>query len=311
MGGQMQRNISPADKGQSLERIAAMRRASAEGVSALQGQNPQTFQHRHNQGQAMQRMPLSPQSTVPTREEAPQQSGHRMPPTIPASPGQRGASGAFSPQLMAKSPQPAPVGLPGHVRSPQSSLTRSPLPPPRPVQPNMPRPAQTPPPFMQRPLSPAESSSYRPTAAYRQPAAPFPQQQNMRPLPPAYSGRHTSLSSYPPLAPKPAPGMNVQFSQESQARKQVPLNAVVAGSYSGTQQVPRSPLQRGEPPRQNFQPHVPLSNTPPSPLLAPSSGSGQPFVTSQPGLPGVLGGRNIRPVMGQDSRQASRESFAG
>lgn len=298
MAGQIQRNSGPTDKGQSLERLAAMRRASVEGVSALQGQNLQSFQHHHNQGQVMQRMPLSPQSLGPLRGEPPQQAGHHMPPTLPASPGQKGSSGAFSPQLMTRAPQPAPAG------SPQSALTRSPLPPPRPVQPNMPRPSQTPAPFMQRPLSPAEPSSYRPTAAYRQPAPPFPQQQSMRPAPPAYSGRHTSLSSYPPLAPKPTPGVNVPFSQDSQVRKQIPSNNV-SGSYQSTQQVPRSPLQRGEPTRQNFQP---VPNTPPSPLLATSTG--QRF-TSQPNIPDGLRGRNIRPSMGHDSRQASRESLPG
>lgn len=306
VGGQMQKNIGLTDKGQSLERLAAMRRASAEGMGALQGQNVQAFQHHQNQGPVMQRVPLSPQSPGPQRVEHPLQTGHCMPPTVPASPGQRGAAGTFS-------PQPAPVCLPGNARSPQNPLTRTPLPPPRPVQPNMPRPAQTPPPvgLMQRPLSPAEPSSYRPTAAYRQPTPPFPQQQNMRPLPPAYSGRHTSLTSYPPLAPKPAPGINVQLSQESQARKQVPSNTAIAGSYPGTQQVPRSPLQRGEATRENFQPHVPIPNMPPSPLLAPSMGSGQPFASSQPDLPGGLGIRNIRPGLGQESRQANRESLPG
>lgn len=299
ISGQMQKNISPTDKGQSLERLAAIRRANVEGISALQRQNVQGFKHHQNQGQALQRVPLSPQSAGPQRVEHPQQTGQRMPPMVPASPGQRGAPGT---------PQPAPVCLPGNVRSPQSSLTRTPLPPPRPIQPNMPRPAQTTPPTgpMQRPLSPAEPSSYRPTAAYRQPTPPYPQQQNVRPLPPAYSGRHTSLTSYPPLAPKPAPGMNVQFSQDSQARKQVPSNTAIAGSYPGAQQVPRSPLHRGEATRQTFQPHVPIPNTPSSPLLAPSMGSRQPFASSQPDVPG-----NIRPGLGQDSRQVNREPLPG
>ena len=289
ISGQMQKNSGPTDKGQSLERIAAIRRASVEGMGALQRQNVQGFQHHQNQGQVMQRVPLSPQSTGPQRVEHPQQTGHHMPQMVPASPGQKGAPGT---------PQPAPVCLPGNVRSPQSPLTRTSLPPPRPVQPNMPRPAQTPPPAgPMRPLSPAESTSYRPTASYRQSTPSFPQQQNLRPLPPAYSGRHTSLTSYPPLAPKPAPAMNV---------KQVPSNTANAGSYPVAQQVARSSLHRGEATRQNFQPQVPIPNTPPSPLLAPSMGSRQPFASSQPDLPG-----NIRPGLGQDSRQVNREPLPG
>ena len=299
ISGQMQKNIGPTDKGQSLERLAAIRRASVEGMGALQRQNVQGIQHHQNQGQALQRVSLSPQNAGPQRVGHPQQTGHHMPPMVPASPGQRGAP---------RTPQPAPVCLPGNVRSPQSPLARTPLPPPRPIQPNMPRPAQTTPPTgpMQRHLSPAEPSSYRPTAAYRQSTPPYPQQQNLRPLPPAYSGRHTSLTSYPPLAPKPAPGMNVQFSQESQARKQVPSNTVVAGSYHGAQQVPRSPLHRGEATRQTFQPHVPIPTTPPSPLLSPSMGSREPIASSQPDLPG-----NTRPGLGQDSRQVNREPLPG
>lgn len=306
IGGQTQISIGSTDKAQSLERVAAMRRASVEGANTFQGQNPQAFQH-HNQGQVMQRMPISPQSPGSPRDAHQQQMVHGMPPTVPASPGQRGSPGAFS-------AQPISAGLPANPRSPQIPLVRSPLPSSRPVQPHTPQPAQTPPSagFMQRPISTGEPSSYRPTAAYRPPAPPFPQQQNIRPSPPAYSGRPPYHGSYPPLAPKPAPGVNVQFSQESQLRKQVPSNTAVGGSYPGTPQVPRPPFQRGEATtRQNFPPQAPLPNMPPSPLLSPSSRSGQPFMSSQSDLPGGVGGRNIRPAPVKDSRQASREPFAG
>ena len=309
MGGQMQRNIVPLDKNQSLERLAAMRRASVEGVNASPGQNSQSFPN-HNQGQAMQRIPLPPQSPGPPREANHQQiaypvQGHRMPQTVPITPGQRATPDA---QLMAKSPQPSRGGIAGNVHPPPSPLSRSPLPPPRPIQPPTARPDQTPPPgFMPRTPSPAEPSSYQTTAAYRQPAPSYPQQQNIRPAPPAYNSRPAFHGNYPPLAPKPAPGMNVQLTQQSQPRNQVPSNSTaVAGRYPGSPAVPSSPLQQ-----QNFQPQVPPSNLPPSPLLSSSLSSGQPFGSSQRELPGGFASRDIRPTVAQDSRQATKRPLTG
>lgn len=287
IGGQIQRSLGPTDKAQTLERVAAMRRASVEGSNALQAQNPQVLQH-HTHGQIMQRMPISPQSPGPPRGDQ-QQMAHSMPSTVQASPAQ---------SIRAVVPR-SPV-------SPQMPLVRSPLPTTRPTQPLTSQPTQTPPSvgFMQRPVTAAEPSSYRPTAAYRQPAPAFPQQQSIRPAPPAYSGRPLYHGAYPPLAPKPAPGVNVQFSQENQLRKQVSSSTAVSGSHPGTPQVPRPSFPRGDvATRQTFPPHVPVVNTPPSPVLPPSSRSGQPFRSSQPDLSGVHSGRNIRPGPVKESRQ--------
>lgn len=313
MGGQViQRTIVPSDKEQSRERLAAVRRASVEGMNSLPGQNPQSFPHPHNQGQVMQRIPFPPQSPGEHQQQtAYPAKGHPMPETVSISPGQRTAPGA---QLMAKPPHPTPGGAPGNVHSPQSPHSRSPLPPPRPIQPPTTRPAQTPPPtgFMPRAPSPAEPPSFRPTAVYRQPAPSYPQQQSIRPAPPAYNSRPTYHGSYPPLAPKPAPAMNVQFTQQSQARNQVPSSSTTAvGRYPGSPPVPSSPLQRVEAVRQNFQPQTSPPNMPPSPLLSPSVGSGQPFASPQQDLPGGFTGRNGRPTLVQDSRQANKDPLAG
>ena len=305
VAGQIQRSTVPSGKEQPLDRLAAMHRASVEGVNTMLNQNPQSLSH-HNQGQAVQRMPFPPQSPGPPRQEHVQQTvypvqGQRMPQTVPVLPGQRAA------------PQPVPVGVPGNVQSPQSQLpvSRSPLPPPRPIQPPVAQPSQTPPPtgFVPRASSLAEPPSYRSTAAYRQPAPPYTQQQNIniRPAPPAYNSRPAYHGSYPPLAPKPAPGTNVQLTQQSQVRNQLPSSGTPAPAvrYPSSPVVPSSPLQR-----QNFQPQTPPPNMPPSPLPSSTLASGQPFASSQHDLPGGFTGRNIRPKVAQD-RQANRAPLTG
>lgn len=298
MVGQMQRSTVSSGKEQSLDRQAAMRRASVEGLNVMPNQNPQSLQH-HNQGQAM---PLPPQSTGPPRGDHLQQTarpvqGLRMPQKVPISPVQRAA------------PQPAVVGMPVNVHSPQNSFSRSSLPPPRPLQPPIVQPSQTPPPtgVVARAPTPVEPSPYRSTATYRQPAPPYSQQQNIRPAPPAYNSRPAYHGSYPPLAPKPAPGVTVQLTQQSQAKNQVPSSSTaVVGRYPGSPQLPSSPLQR-----QNFLPQTPPSNIPPSPLLSLSVATGQPFASSQQDLPGGFAGRSIRPKVAQDSRPANREPLTG
>ena len=300
VAGQIQRSVVPSGKEQPLDRLGAMRRTSVEGVNTMLNQNPQSLSH-HNQGQPVQRMPFPPQSPVPPRQEHVQQTvypvqGHGMPKTVPVLPGQRVA------------PQPAPVGVAGNVQSPQSQLSRSPLPPPRPIQPPVAQPSQTPPPtgFVQRAPSHAEPSPHRSTAAYRLPAPPYTQQQNIntciRPAPPAYNSRPAYHGSYPPLAPKPAPG--TQLTQQSQARSQLPSSGTPARA-GGYPVVPSSPLQR-----QNFQPQTPPPNMPPSPLPSSTLVSGPPFATSQHDLPGGFAGRNIRPKVAQD-RQGNREPLTG
>ena len=314
MGGQTPRSIVPSGNGQPLERIAAMRRSNVEGVNTMQTQSPKSFP-RHTQGQAMQRMPLPPQSPGTLGEEQQQTAypvqGHRMPQTVPMSPGQRAAVPGV--QLMAKSSQPTSVGMPGNAHPPQSPLSRSLFPPPRPIQPSSSRPAQIPTPtgFIPRASSSAETSLHRPTATYQQPAPSYPQQQKIRPAPPAYNSRPTYHGSYPPLAPKPAPDMGVQFSQQDQARKQIPTSTVAVGRYNGPPAIPSSSLQRAAAVRQNFQPQAPPPSMPPSPLLSPTLGSGQPFASPQHDLRGGFAVRNIRPTVALDSRQSQKEPLPG
>ena len=146
MVGQMQRTIVATGNEQPLERITAMRRASVEGVNPLPGQSTQSIQYQ-SQGQAVQRTSLPSPSPGPLRDEKQQTTYPAQgiqPQTVPMLPGQRMAlPGA---QLMAKPPQGVTVGMTGNGRPPQSPLSRSPLVPPRPIQPSTAQPAHTTPP---------------------------------------------------------------------------------------------------------------------------------------------------------------------
>lgn len=300
MAGQMQRTIAPTGNEQPLERITAMHRASVEGVTSLPGQSTKSIQYQ-SQGQAVQRNSLPSPSPGPLREEK-QQTTHPVqgiqPQTVPMLPGQRMAvPGA---QLMAKPPQGATADMTGNGRPPQSPLSRSPLVPPRPIQPSTAQPAQTTPPTssVQRLSLAAE-----PLAGYQQSPPPYPQQHNIRPAPPAYNSRPTYYGNYPPLAPKPAPEMTVQLSQQYQARKQIPSNTVSTGRQA--RPVPSSPLQQSDSGRQNIQPQVPPLNIIRSPLVPPSLASGQPFSRSQQDVHGGL----TQTAVGQDSRRSTRLKF--
>ena len=300
MVGQMQRTIVATGNEQPLERITAMRRASVEGVNPLPGQSTQSIQYQ-SQGQAVQRTSLPSPSPGPLRDEKqlttyPAQG--IQPQTVPMLPGQRMAvPGA---QLMAKQSQGGTVGMTGNSRPPQNPLSRSPLVPLRPIQPSTAQPAQTTPPTssVRRPSLAAE-----PPAGYQQSPPPYPQQHNIRPAPPAYNSRPTYYGNYPPLAPKPAPEMTVQLSQQYQARKQIPPNTVAIGRHA--RPVPSSPLQQSDAGRQNFQPQVPPLNIARSPLVPPNLASGQPFSRSQQDVHGGL----TQTAVGQDSRQSTRLKF--
>ena len=299
MVGQMQRIIAPTGNEQPLERITAMRRASVEGVNPLPGQSTQSMQYQ-SQGQAVQRTSLSSPSPGPLREEK-QQTTYPVqgiqPQTVPMLPDQRmTVPGA---QLIAKPPQGATVGMTGNGRPPQSLLSRSPLVPPRPIQPSTAQPGQTTPltSSVRRPSSAAE-----PPAGYQQSPPPYPQQHNIRPAPPAYNSRPTYYGNYPPLAPKPAPEMTVQLSQQYQARKQIPSNTVATGRHA--RPVPGSPLQQSDAGRQNFLPQVPPVNVARSPLVPPNLASGQLFTRSQQDVHGGL----TQTAVGHDSRQSTRLS---
>lgn len=304
VGRQVKRTAFASDKGQPLKGFPLVQQPSIDGVNLVTNQNPHSFGHQ-NPSQPSKRVPLTPQIVELPREKLQQQSaypvegGQQMPQTVPLPPDQR-----VAPQLSSAGMIP-------------SQISKSPLPPQRPIQPSLAQPSQTPPPtgflprattpprtgFVPRGTTPVETKLYQSTAIYRQPAPAYSQQQNQRPAPPAYSSRSAYHSSYPPLAPKPAPGATVQLAQ---ARNHVPSGStVLGGRYPSSSLAPRSPMLR-----QNSQPQT-LPNIPPSTLQSPSVASGQLNASSQHVLPGGFATKSIRPKVAQDIRQPRKDPLKG